>query len=213
MLSARGLLFTAVCLLPVGTSAAAQEKAGASYEALLAKVKKADPAVDFTRLRLAYTESPGYNPYGSDRKLRQQMRDALADKDYAKAAELAAKVLGSNYVDLEAHSVAHRAYRELKDTKRADLHRYALDGLIKSILKSGDGKSPKTAFMVICTDEEYAILGALGIRRTQQALVGEGGQRYDRLDGIHQETGNRVTLYFNVTRQFDWLKRQFEKRK
>jgi hypothetical protein len=208
-LALRTLALWAACLLP-GVPAAAQEKPGQEYEALLARVKKSDPKVDFTRLRLAYTKSPGYDPYGSDPDLRKGIRTALAKKEFAKVVELAGKALRANYLDIETHLAAHRAYKALKDEEKSRNHRYVLDGLIKSILKSGDGKSPKTAFVVISTDEEYVVLGVLGIRRTSQALVGAAGQKYDRLEGVREETNEEVTLYFNVTRQLQWLERQLK---
>ena len=94
---------------------------------------------------------------------------------------------------------------------QAKFHHYVYDGLVQSILKSGDGKSPASAYVVISTDEEYAVLRALGIRSTQQALMGEKGEKIDRISGVNEKSNETVTLYFNVTRPFKWLEDQFKK--
>jgi hypothetical protein len=195
------------------TWVAAQEKAKPKYESLLAQVKKSDPKAEFLKLRMAFTETADYNPYDSDRKTQEEMAQALDKKEYDKAIQLTEKLLKTKYVDLKAHSVAHRAYTALGKADKAKFHRWVFDGLVQSILKSGDGKTTATAYVVIATDEEYVVLGELGIRRTSQALMEEKGQKFDRMDGIDQKSKERVTLYFNVTKPLSWLKEQFKKSK
>jgi hypothetical protein len=191
----------------------AQEKSKPTYDALLEQVKKSDPKADFLKLRMAFTQTANYNPYDDDRKTQDEMTKALDKKEYNKAIELANKVLKEKYVDLKAHSVAERAYKALGKEGQAKFHRTVFDGLIQSILKSGDGKTTATAYVVIATEEEYVVLGELGIRRTRQALMEEKGQKFDRMDGIDQKSKERVTVYFNVTKPLGWLREQLEKGK
>jgi hypothetical protein len=200
-------LFCLWGLAPVG----AQEKPEPTYDALLEQVKKADPKADFLKLRMVFTETAHYKPYGADQKEREQMTEALGKEEYGRAAESAEKVLKTSYVDVKAHFTAYRAYAALGKADQAMFHRNVFAELIRSILKSGDGKAPKTAYVVISTDEEYAVLGVLGIRRTGQALVGEGEQKFDRIDGVDQASNEPVTLYFNVSKQFNWLGKQLKK--
>src|SRR2546421_2328651 len=128
-----------------------------NYESLLARVKQGDHTVDFKELRLAYTETKDYNPYGGDLETRTAMATAFKDKQYDKALEQANKVLSKNYVDAVAHLIAFVSHRELQHTEQSAFHKYILDGLLKSISNSGDGKSEETAFVVISTDEEYML--------------------------------------------------------
>src|SRR5262245_42663854 len=97
----------------------AQEKPTPGYDVLLEQVKKADPKADFLKLRMAFTETAGYKPYGRDRETHQKMAEALEKKDYAKAIELAEKPLKTCYVDLEAHSVLDQAYTQLGKAEQA----------------------------------------------------------------------------------------------
>lgn len=195
----------------VVTATGAQEPTKASYQELLERVKKADPKVDFGALRMAFTATAAYNPYGLDQD-RPRMRAAFAKKDFDKALEFAEKLLGKNYPDIEAHRVAWRAHTELQDPDKAKFHRYVRDGLVQSILKSGDGKGAQTAYVVISTEEEYAVMEWLGVRSTKQALIQEQGHKLDRHEGVNEETNQRVTLYFNIDRPFQWLEEAFKKK-
>jgi hypothetical protein len=64
-MSARALTLGLLCLWPLG-GAAAQEKASPAYAVLLEQVKKSDPKADFFKLRMAFTETAAYKPYGPD---------------------------------------------------------------------------------------------------------------------------------------------------
>lgn len=200
------LLFALCCAPP----SSIQEAGQPAFDALLERVKKEDPKVDFAALRMAFTRTPGYTPYAGSRPDRDAMRAAFEQKDHDKALALAQKVLQKNYVDLDAHLIALRAFTEKKDQEKAKYHRYVLQGLLDSILKSGDGKSPATAFVVISTDEVYAALGALGVRRMSQALMKKDGHSYDRMEGTDRD-GKRVTLFFNIDQQMEWLGRSLKK--
>src|SRR5262245_44947850 len=206
----RVLLLTVFCLWPLA-SVDAQEKPKPTYDALLDRVKKADAKADFLKLRMAFTETANYKPYDFDRTTQGEMTKALDKKEYGKAVELAEKVLKTSYVDIEAHSVAQRAYTALGKADQAKFHRYIFDGLVQSILKSGDGKTPATGYVVISTDEEYAVLRVLDIQRTRQALMDEKGQKFDRIDGVERKSKERITLYFNVTKPLSWLEEQLKK--
>jgi hypothetical protein len=201
-----------LCLL-VSPAVQAQEKPKPTYAELLEQVKKDDPKADFLKLRMAFTETPAYNPYDNDSETTAAMLKAVDKKDHAGALALAEKLLAKRYVDLRAHSIAALACAELKKDEQAKFHRKVFLGLVQSILKSGDGKTPATAYVVISTPEEYVALGVLGIETTGQALVpGEKGQKFDRMEGV---TGKkeRVTVFFNVTRQFRWLEESLKKDK
>jgi hypothetical protein len=167
------------------------------YADLLERVKRADPDVDFTALRLAYAASTAYAPYRFFDQ-EEEMYAALEEEDYDRAIELANQILAQNYLSPRAHLAAMSAYMGLDRQEEADYHHYVLDGLIASVLDSGDGTTFETAFVVILVEEEYMILGVLGIGNASQGLVEEEGHFYDKFEGIFTETGDPVTLYFNI---------------
>jgi len=181
-----------------------------SYETLLERVKKRDPAADFTALRLAYFDNPPKKSGDADPKLGDSMMAAIRDKKYAKALEYAEKIIENKYVDINAHLIASVANKEQGDAEKEQFHRYVADGLIKSILASGDGKKPETAYTVISTEEEYVILRVYGLMPQRQALLEEKGHYYDRLDAVDPKTKDTVSLYFNIDRPYGALLKIFK---
>jgi hypothetical protein len=206
----RRALTIAAVLLFLLPSVAAQEPAP-TYAALLEKVKAKDPDVDFAALRMAFTETDAYAPYGGDRDTRKAMFAALNEKNYAKAVECAEKILAQDFLDINAHLGAARAHKELHNDERADFHRDVGMGLITSILRSGDGKSPETAFVVISTDEEYVLMNFLGIRPSGQSLLHKDQHSYDLMKGTEQDSGETVSIYFNIDKPFAHLAAQIDK--
>jgi hypothetical protein len=110
----RKTAFIVFCLLLLQTAGLAQKPVEkVSYDVLLEKVKKQDAAVNFLELRLAYTETKQYNPYGGDRETRKAMFAALNGKQYDQALLSSEKILAANYLDINAHFGAFVANREL----------------------------------------------------------------------------------------------------
>lgn len=191
---------------PTATPApAVQVPAKPTYEALLARLKKNDQTVDFKELRLAYTESPQYSPYGGDSASRTKMFASLKANEFDKALELAGTTLTGNYLDIMGHFGSFVAHRELGQAELASFHRFIFDGLLNSIKNSGDGKTTGTAFVVISTDEEYALFNYLGLRPTGQALLKENGHNYDRMTAADPKTNETITYFFNIDKPFNWL--------
>lgn len=186
---------------------AAQDQAqkDAAYEALLKKLKGGDRAVDFKELRMAYAGSSGYSPYGGDREARQAMFAAINASQWDETLKQSAKILEKNYVDINAHFGAFVANNKKGVADKADFHKFVVKGLISSITDSGDGKSADKAFVVISTDEEYALLNFLGLRPASQALLNKGGHSYDMLTAVDPKTNEKQDVYFNIDKPFGWL--------
>jgi len=195
-----------VLLLLATTNLMAQEPVQkTTYDTLLERVKKSDQTVDFKELRMAYTDTTKYNPYGGDKGKRKTMFDALNAKQYDKALTDASTILDSNYLDLNAHFGAFVSNRELGNADKAAYHRFVFTGLVNSIKNSGDGKTPETAFVVISTDEEYVLFNFMGLRVQNQALIKEKGHDYDKMTALDPKTNETVVYYFNIDKPFGWL--------
>ncbi|MBL7899139.1 MAG: DUF4919 domain-containing protein, partial [Crocinitomicaceae bacterium] len=85
------------------------------------------------------------------------------------------------------------------DTLMAKIYGKKYFGFLDVIYASGDGKSLETAYVVISVDDEYRIVGDLGLYVKQQVLINDcdllifekKGQRKVRKKKIKE-------LYFNV---------------
>ncbi len=106
-------------------------------------------------------------------------------------------MLDKSYVDIDAHLAAAYANKLLGDAGSEQLHRSIAQGLLASILKSGDGKTAATAWKVIAVEEEYEILRAGRLRPSSQAETPANGHWYDKLTALDAKDA-KVTLYFNI---------------
>ncbi len=180
---------------------AAQDKptTESTYDVLVARVKSGDKTVDFRALRLAYADSPNYSKGPDSDEQKKAMTAALNSRAFAKAIEHADTVLTSNYVDMDGHFVEYVARRELKEVEAAEFHKWVLQGLLKSITDSGDGKTPETAYQVIEVHEEYVLLRFMGVGLpSSQSLLSKNGHSYDEIKFEDPQSKHEVTLFFNV---------------
>ncbi len=170
------------------------------YSSLLIKVLKADKTVDFKDLRLAYTKTDEYDPYqyNFDMSVYEEMFDAFTDERYEKALTKAEIILENNFLDIDSHIICAESYQKIGNTKQFEYHDFMARGLISSILDSGDGESPETAYEVISIREEKVILKVLGYQLLRTALITQEGHRYDAADVIDTKTNNKLKIYFNV---------------
>jgi hypothetical protein len=175
------------------------EQAGPSeYAVLLTKVQGGDLSIDFQKLRFSFMESPERKQAPGTSAEDRLMWKAFNAQDYKEAIKNADVVLASEFVNLDAHFVESTSYDKLGDGKQSGFHRAVFAGLLKSITDSGDGKSIKTAYVVIKVHEEYVVLNVMGLKLVSQALMVADGHSYDRLDTTDPKTNQTVTLFFNV---------------
>lgn len=174
------------------------QKSTSEYAGLRDRVKSGDLSVDFKRLRIAYVSAPEYHEAKDTEKETTAMIAAVNARDFKLAIQNADVVLENNYTDMDAHFVEYIAYRELGNAAQAGFHRSVFDGLIRSILNSGDGKSRETAYVVALVHEEYVVLRVLGLRPDKQSLDQDKEHSYDVLETKDPESGKAVKLYFNV---------------
>ncbi|HMC32536.1 MAG TPA: DUF4919 domain-containing protein [Candidatus Angelobacter sp.] len=188
----------AISLATVLAAHCQDEKKPSEYASLLARVQGGDLSIDFKQLRMSYMESPERHQAKDTKPQKQGMFKALQSKDYKKAIHNADIVLENEFVDLDAHHVEQIAYEELNEEERASFHKAVVQGLLRSIMDSGDGKTARTAYVVISVHEEYIVLQVLGLRPSQQSVSHQDGHSYDVLEAKKQGSDQTVKLYFNV---------------
>jgi len=196
-------------LLAMGTGFT-KEPGKTAYGLALDEAKKAPNRADFRQLRILYTEDPSYEPYVH---LRQVYREhhpalfaALEANDFKGAIKHAQAILEIDYLDTESHFFSARAYEALGKMKQAEFHRQFFQGVMDSILATGDGLNPQSAIVVITLTEEWAVLSRLGYPPggTHSTAIHDG-VTYDVLTGTHVQTGEEKSFYFRPVDAF-WKK-------
>jgi hypothetical protein len=167
-----------------------------SCAAMVARLRAGDLDVDFRSLRFACAEQSHAAVNDNDVKA---MIGAFDAKHYRDAVNAARKILALDYPNLQAHLIASRSYQELSNPARARLHREIATGLLRSILQSGDGKTEKTAWVVVSIEEEYWTLAALGLRPDRQAYMNVGGRTFGLMTAENPNTHQKHAFYFDTT--------------
>ena len=178
------------------------------FDDLLAAAKKNPDDADFLKLRLAYPKSPYYEPYEFDMVAHRSLGLAMEKNDFNAAIEAVCRLLDKCYLDIHAHMLAVDVYRGVEDEVREAFHLKFAIGLLNSILNSGNGHSYRNAFVVISTQEEYALLSVLNLELIMQAQKEHDDHHYDVLEISHPQTGMIEEMFFNIDLPLNWLDSQ-----
>lgn len=173
---------------------------GESYEAEYKRALTQADTTEFTNLRMSFTQTENHNPY--DLTVRKELVELLTSGQFSKCIERADIRLKTEFVNIIAHFAALVCHTESGDADKAMLHKFMMNGLMRSIEDSGDEASTKTAYQLISTTELYNYLYLNRLNAISQQLIQENGRAYDRMTVVHSENGKKYTIYFDVTRQF-----------
>ena len=201
------ILFTLIALMGT-TTLAHSSSLNDNYSTLLTKVKNGNTNIDFKAFRIAYTQTPLYNPYKVDDST--QIIRAINEKDYPQMLKYADIILEKNFTDLDAHYASMIAYEKLGDQKRFNFHRTVLFKLLDSIIKSGDGKTPETALQVITIREEYMVMMILQLRQKSQAIKQIGDKSYDVFEVFDVKNNQPSSVYFDISIPYSWLNKNLQ---
>ena len=169
------------------------------FRNIVAKLKAGDTKVDFKALRMASPDSKADDAGArGDRDAYAKAVAAYNAKKFDAALSNAEKALKTGYLDINTHLLLAVAHQEKGNKDKFDFHKAVYLGLINSILDGADGKSAKTAYVVIEVAEEYAVLDALGLERGSQGLRTEGGHTYDVLTATDPKTKQTKDVWFNI---------------
>jgi hypothetical protein len=194
------LFVLGILLCPVNARAQtdADKSKQTTYETMLARLRSGDTKIDFGALRKAYTETAAASPYGTPHEIRRQMNAAVMQQRCDEAMKIADEILAGNYLSPDTHIVKSICYRSGGDNAKADLHKAVYLGLINSILASGDGLKPESAYVVISIEEEYAVMRALGFTVWKQEQLRKGEHAFEVLSGTNDRAGLSTAVYFNI---------------
>ena len=160
------------------------------------------PAIDFARVRANYGDRDNFSDICEHGRPLKEFIELTNAQRFQEVLAISQPWVAKCPVDIDAQFVTAIALSELGRTQEAEEHVLWYRGLVESVLASGDGKSPQTAFTVISVDEEYAILRALKLRMKSQALT--KGQ-IDALT-VEGESGE-TTVFFDPAAHFRRLER------
>ena len=175
----------------------------ASYADLTRRAAQGDQSVDFTVLRSAYPYTDQWDPYGNrTTALLDQAAAAATGKDCSSAMEKLDAILKLDFTIDAAHALRSDCLAATGREPAARIESNIADGLIHSLMDSGDGNSEGSAYVVMTQREEMDVLANrhLVVKLRQTQVRGANGHLYDVVQGTAATDGAVVrTVYFDVS--------------
>lgn len=185
-------------IMMLQTTAAAADPAG-DYAALITAARDGDPGTDYTAMRQAYAMIAQYDPFGE--KTNALMRDgqaAYVAKDCKTALEKFKAAIALDFTLSDAHALSADCLEQAGDKAGEAREEAIAQGLFNSLLGSGDGESPATAFRIVTMHEETVILAVAGVNGTKKTTITTDQGPVEKIDITDQETGKKGAVYFNT---------------
>lgn len=193
---AAALSLAAWMLLPLTASA---DPAG-DYAALVTAAKDGDPGTDYTAMRQAYAMIKEYDPYGAKTNaLMQDGQNAYVAKDCKTALAKFQAAIALDFILSDAHALAADCLEQAGDKAGEKREESIAQGLFDSIITSGDGEKPETAFHIVSMHEEEAMMAVAGVNGTARELLTTDAGPVDKISITDSKTGEKGAVYFNLS--------------
>ncbi|MBS0279565.1 MAG: DUF4919 domain-containing protein [Proteobacteria bacterium] len=169
------------------------------YAALITAAKDGDPGTDYTAMRQAYAMIAEYDPFGE--KTNTLMRDgqaAYVAKDCKTALEKFKAAIALNFTLSDAHALSADCLEQAGDKAGEQREEAIAQGLFNSLISSGDGNSPATAFRIVTMHEEGVVLAVAGVNGTKKTVITTDQGPVEKIDITDQQTGKKGAVYFNT---------------
>lgn len=170
------------------------------YTALVTAAKDGDPGVDYTAMRQAYAMIPDYDPYGKKTDaLMQDGQHAYVAKDCKTALEKFRAAVDASFILSDAHALIADCLEQAGDKDGEKREEQIAQGLFDSIIASGDGEKPETAFHIVTMHEEETIMAVAGVDGTGRELLTTDAGPVDKISITDTKTGEKGAVYFNLS--------------
>lgn len=166
--------------------------------------------VDYVLLRQLYVASEAYRPWDvveivdeDDAPVPnpiERLHASIAAEDWEDATGLAEALIEAAPLAIPMRLAYAHVLDAIGDDWEASTQRAVANGLVRAILRSGDGKTQATAIKVLDERELHLALELLGTRSVRTAVDAEG-----EVWIATAECADGRTVYFDVTTPQQWL--------
>ena len=189
--------------LAVSFSFAADKQAEsfAKYAELAAKVRGGDLNIDWQALRVAAVIGVVTDPQVEFQNT-QKGYATLGEGKFEDALKIAREIEDNDIANGDGHYIALAALDKLGRPDELELERKFLAAFFQSMIKSGDGKSAKTAWFAASIREEYLFMQlVLNVQFKEQHSMSKDGHYYDVV-AVKDENGKEKVIWFNTDTDF-----------
>ncbi len=189
----------AAITLPATSALAARADLGD----LTAALEGRPEGFDFAALRQAYSEAYWFDPFDAQPLMRVQQRaESVLRTRGAFWAWTALIKQADRYIgDLQIQNVISRIANDVGKTEEASYRKWIASGLSQSILRSGDGARPSTAFRIIAPFEQAHVFVQMGLKPVGRRLIRNDGQFLEQVQAVPVRRGRQqgFVILFDIT--------------
>lgn len=154
----------------------------------------------FLAVRETILTSPSYQPYSTE---LAGLHGLINESDWKAIIDSSKEMLPNFLLSPGYHMAIAKAYKELDKDEGFQAELVITRQCINGIKMTGEG-TREQPWLVLRTSDEYDLLGEMGKKSKQQALVEDGGRKLD-----HQLCEDGTEYYFDVTDPMTHMSKQF----
>ncbi|MDF3024400.1 MAG: Alkaline phosphatase [Alphaproteobacteria bacterium] len=169
------------------------------YLALVDAAIKNPAQGNWNELRRLYPETTFYKRVGGINLANygRDMTDYVAKRMTPEAISAYKKFQREHFASAGAHHRARTLHKAMQpEFIDPALEQYALDGLLRSLAASGDGKTKETAFKTLSVDEASYLLEKFFKSTPDMKVDKQTTAQYLAFTGKDKDTGAALTIYF-----------------
>ena len=181
------------------------------YPKLMSRYLRNDTTLgieEYRHLYFGYTFQEAYDPWWSSEEMdtlqRLYTKGTFTEADCRAIIKYARKSIEKFPFDLRQIAMLPFAYHTLGDETEANKWAFKAGSITQVIIRSGNGKSPESAWHVILQSHEYDIIRTIGLERKPQ-VTPKGNTDYVELEENEYKLKG---VYFDVGRIFDAVKKK-----
>lgn len=162
-----------------------------------------DPVgADYEHLRRVYVDCPLYQPWARDQEAVEELHMRVATGRFEEAVALGQEILRSDPLAVTLRLSLAKAFDGAGRRRDGTDARTFANGLMRCVLRTGNGRSLDSAIVVHDARELHLVLDVLGLTATRSELKQIDGRWFD----VIETSGDRV-MHFDVTLPRLWLNR------
>ncbi|WP_207432938.1 DUF4919 domain-containing protein [Sabulibacter ruber] len=180
------------------------------YPALLERYMANDTMLtlfDYHHLYYGYTKQDGYTPFanGPGEMVAMKLLESGREEEARQLllSELKKSPFSLNMI-FRLGSIADMQQKPAE----ARMWLLKFEGLLRTILQSGDGRSEETAWVVISAQDEYPVMGILGLESAGQGLL---KSKYDVQTLKTPNEMETEKLYFNIEMPIEHMAKNYRR--
>ena len=191
-----GCLFFGILAVANASALDSPQVARAKYDAMKTKAELGDLNIDWRELRLNAAVAGLERAYDWRTAAAEAVRE-YNGKYYKEALAIGLQIVSHNFANGDGHFMLIMLYPHLGKQKEAEQEKLIVDKIMQSILDSGNGITPETAWFTVSNSEEYFLLRFLGMSPKLQEPITQGEHSFDKMT-VTDRSGKEFIFWFNT---------------